>query len=349
MKPSTKKPEANRPPRTPAQTGNPPDTFTQLDPPLEREEPLSEEQELLDATEGLDLDVQQKALTYLAQKNIDVSVISVNLYKEKTEGGVKLCGKWKNQIPDSHNVGVIHGSGRYVLIITWPPRGIKKIEFELDKIYDQYKQEAAISGATPQMMKPPGEIAPAAPQFPSTQNNGHSDTVALLQVLVPLLRPPQDNMQHMNMMKMMMETFAMASVALKKSLLDQADFMEAIQERMLELGERQETTDEIPPLTDGTQTMPPVQTTQPKSLFELALPYIGPILAKLAGATSQEIQQTAGMVQAIPAVKEVLTDPKHKADCKKLIEYLDKKLGEKSPGKVDEILKALNVDRAMYQ
>lgn len=318
-----------------------------------------EEQENLPdlSTANLPENGKQKIYGWFARNNISFSDVTMTLYKLKTVGGNWVqCGKWVNEVPEEHDIGLIHGSGKYVFYAVWPGNGIKKFPFELDKIYDTYQREAAASGTVPDIMKSPAyrtappACAPVA-SSPSQQNSAIGDLAALIAAISPLVKqqaaPQQDVVGQFSMMNALMQkTFESTLAAMKNSVLSNADFYADMQSRLLDLKEQQQGQFEEEPLP-GENTMPQIPE-KPKTFFEQALPYIAPLLGKLVGASPEEIRATAGVVDSIPAVKEMISNPKNKEDCKNLISYLDKNIGEKAPGKVDQILKALHIDRAAY-
>jgi hypothetical protein len=312
------------------------------------QEPVSGQEEIEDPDEDLmaaagaiSPDTAAKASAWIAKKNASIEEITSIVYKEKPEGGKKQCGQWKNLIPDDHNIGVLFGAGRYSLWVQFPatknhPAGFNRWDFELDGMYDVYKKEAQQSGNFPLITK-----TSQIPQLPAAPaGNGIDNTLAIITALIPLLRPPQQE-SISESIKTSMMMFQMMNEVMKKSLMDNAEFFGEMQEMILDLKERN-----LPEPPEGDeQKMLPSPTDKPKGFLELALPYLAPILTKLVGATPEEITTTGAMVGAIPAVKDIITNPKHKADCKQLITYLDKQL---KPEKTDEILKALKVDRAQY-
>ena len=307
----------------------------ELPPPGQDDEDLPEtsaEEDLQETADTISPDVAQKAWEYIEKQKLQDVEITATLYRIKPEGGRRQCGRWKNQIPDEHNIGIVHGSGSYELILTWPPRGIKKYRFELDRYYDTLKQEAEMTGAVPALGRV--QYQQNAPQTALPVKTNGNQTLEIIQALVPLLRPQQNDNQFSQMLQM----YQMMNFVMKKSLMDSTEFFAQMQQKFLDQADNQ---------GEGEAGMngQAVQVEEKKSFIEQALPYIMPFIEKLTSGNPGERAMATGLVNSIPAVKEIITDPKHKSDCKSLITYLDKNL---PAGKTDEILKALKVDRGMY-
>lgn len=291
----------------------------------------------LAAASTINKDVRSKAEAWINKKNASLEEVTCILYKQKPEGGMKQCGQWKNLIPDEHNIGLAHGKGKYTLYAEFPktkdhPAGFNRWDFELDEIYDTYKREAQLAGNVP--------LISAKPQtaLQTAQNAGNGDTLAIIQTLIPLLRPPQESLSQTMQATMLM--YQMMNDVMKKSLMANAQFFAEMQEQLLDMRENTIPDEGETPVMP---TLPPPE--QKKSFIEQIMPIAIPILEKFLSGNPAEKAATVSMVEAIPAVKDMITDPKHKDDCKQLIGYLDKKL---KPEKTDEILKALKVDRGMY-
>jgi hypothetical protein len=297
------------------------------------------------AADEINPDVSQRVWEWINKRNKGQAEITCTLYKEKPEGGKKQCGKWKNQIPDEHNVGLVHGSGRYEMIVTFPkvgdnPMGIKKANFELDKYYDQLKQEAQMTGQVPTLGRLPQAVAPQAVTVYDPNPKG-DNTLEIIKTVFSMIQPMlQVQRAPDNTMSQMVQMYSMMNMIMKKSLMDNTDFMAEMQARLLG-GNGTPTAD-----AGGEDEVEPQAPEKPKTFLEQALPFIMPFLEKLTTGTAVEQTATANVISAIPAVQQIITDPKHKSDCKTLIAYLDKNLPK---GKTDDILLKLKVDRAMYQ
>jgi hypothetical protein len=320
------------------------DRFTPVfsDTEAEPADPDTEFQAVADTMGG---DISQKAWAWIEQKNATDLEITATLYKEKKEGGKAQCGKWKNQIPDEHSIGLVHGGGRYSIIVTYPktaknPPGVWKREFELDTHYNTLKQEAEMMGQTPALGRvqlPP--MFNTAPVSQAPVRNVTSEALELVKAIIPLIQQQQ---KPDNTLAQMTQMYQMMGFVMKKSLLDQTDFLAQMQERMMDnfMQNNQQSGN-----AEGEAVNPPVETEKPKTWLEQVLPYIAPFLEKMTSGNPAEKTATAALVNSIPAVQQIMTDPKHAEDCKKLIAYMDKQL---KPEKTDEILKALKVDRKMY-
>ena len=282
---------------------------------------------LLQAAEGVSKDLRAKVQSWLNNKNALLEEVTAKLYKITPQGNRQMCGKWTNLIPDEHSIGLQMGSGKYELYVDFPetkshPYGFKKETFELDKIYDVYRQEAALNGTTPKISQQP---APVPVPAPVPASNPMQDALLVLRELMPLIRqqqPVQSGFDMKSMMEMQSAMFLMSNAALKQSLISNTEFFAEMQDRMLELREREAMgngveEDEDQKILTGETGMKQIPDA-PKSFFELALPYIAPLLGRLVGASPDEIKTTAGIVDAIPAVKQMISDPKNKEDCKKL-------------------------------
>jgi len=105
------------------------------------------EQQNIENITDITLDAELSA--WLAENNYEALDTNFYLYKfEDPKGGSEkeLVDKWTNSIPDIHDIGVKHGSGRYLTVLTIPSgkkqeRQTINRRFKVGKYYDKLRLE----------------------------------------------------------------------------------------------------------------------------------------------------------------------------------------------------------------
>ena len=315
-----------------------------LDQPAADEPEAGTDTDLTDAADAVqNASFSAKAREWIEKSNIENLTVTATLYKYRgnhPSQGKTQCCKYENEFPDEHNVGLVYGSGKYSMIVTYPKGakqapGVRRFEFELHSHYDQLKREEEMRGGP--LNYGNGRFSPYPVQASQAPIDPFSGLERLLALVMPLMRPQVSG--GANEMLGMYNAMAMV---MRKNLTDQADFMKEIQDRMLDEQDEDPTN---PLQIAGAATMPVIAATPEVSWWEKLLPLAMPFLAKIAGADAGESAAAVAAVESIPQVKEILTDTRHKEDAKKMIATIEKSLGKE---KADNILKKLKIDRGLY-
>jgi hypothetical protein len=311
---------------------------------LQSKEETSEEELIKAGDASQDTGIRQSIERWVAEKHASLEEITTKVYKKKLGGGSKICGQWTTTIPDEHSIGLLHGAGEYTMYVSFPATkehasGFNRKDFELDAIYDVYKKNAQVEGNVPLIQR---TNQAQQPIVITNGNEGSDQTLAIIQALIPLLRTPQETPSQVMQATMMMSQ--MINEVIKANAVSNMELFAEMQERMIDLRDQALAP---PENAEGETKMIADQTAdKPKTFLEQALPFIMPFIERISGVSPAEQTVLGDAMKAVPVVKEIMTNPKHKTDCKSLIAYLDKNL--KTPQKTDEILKALGVDRGMY-
>jgi len=290
---------------------------------------LSEEQ--LIGMQGIDVTFDRRAAEWLAQENYEQQTAKVYLYKfddPKTGNAKALVDSWENEIPEQHEIGLQHGSGRYLLMITIPggekqKRGIRGWRFRLHPHYDELRAA---------YMREQAMIAPQGPYpFPARGGNGQQadplsaglDAVGkLVGVLAPLLTARQQDNGGGNMAGLMMQMYKGMGDVMKASARENVEFYGDLQRQIAGLPAPSEEGEDM----------------EEKGMLERVIPllaeYVPVMLGKGPGAKA-----TAATVRQLPMFKQVV---KSKAELTRIVSYMDQKYG---PEQTDTLLARLHVTR----
>jgi hypothetical protein len=298
----------------------PPNSFTRNDLDDDRQEPI-----------GGDADFDHRLEAWFCEKNYENLPAVITLYKFKSPNNpdsIYQCNQWKNEIPETHTIGLKFGAGKYKIIINIPPgKKQRKITtsrvFELGPYYDELmKQEQSRA-----FLDGPGGPRTQAAPLPAVTVAGPLDTgLALMErmlaMLAPIIaaatRPPS------NPGTEMIQAYASLNHILKEQALDTQNILTDRTRQMANL-----------PIEYGGDEPP----AQPKpDVLTAIIPFIAQIAEKILGGGPQGTI-AAGMVKSVPGFKNVVNNPN---DLKTIVAYLDKKF---SPEKTNVLLKKLKVER----
>lgn len=294
------------------------------------ENELDEERE---APIGGDVEFDANLDAFLSEHNAEQLPARVTLFRYKNPAGSETgprvqIDEWQNFVPSWHEIGVKHGSGKYIVQITIP-KGRKQRKTNatrsrvLDAHYDILKQEALnrnYSGGVPLAS---GQAAPPS----------KDQSLVIIERLAAIFGPiitaflarqntPLDPGSQMVSMYTAMNQLFKRQAEENMALLGQ------VTRDRLDAGYEEGADD----LEDLPEAVP-----QPSTLQQI-MPFIQQVAGMLMGGG---VKATAArtMVQAAPGFKDVLKNP---GEMKKIIAYLDKQYG---PDKTTAMLKQLKIGR----
>ena len=220
--------------------------------------------------------------------------------------------------PDESEIGLKHGSGRYLMMI-FPPDGnidgVKGYRFRLGKIWDnrRYQQPEQISS-------PPSSVH----VHQAGGGAGLAETMQLMEKILalfsPILTAPRDN----SASEMMIQNVKMIGDVMREQAVQQIGFIQEIARAQL--------------TGNGDNAMAAVDTEPQTSLIEQIIPLVNDWLPKLIGNNAQS-KAVSTIVRGTPLFNQVVNDRKTIA---RLIAYLDK---EKGREQTDQLLAALKLGR----
>src|SRR5271157_1826560 len=305
----------------------------------ERPGPDLEDNELDSAREepiGGDEDFDSNLDSFLSERNSEQLPARITLSRYKNplggENGARVqIDEWQNFIPSWHEIGIKHGSGRYIIQITIP-KGRKQRKTNasrskvLDVHYDILKQEAlnrAYAGAVPA-----GKVQPIAP---ASQDQSLVIIERLMGLFAPIITamlarqaaPASPGAEMVSMYGAMNQLF-------KRQAEENMNLLNGLTRDRLENGFEDDTDD--PEIGDLDR-----QPAQP-SFFQQAAPFISEALKMLLGGGPQGAAAGA-IIKKVPGFKEVINNP---GELKKFIAEMDRTIGT---DKVNQALKKLKVAR----
>ena len=278
---------------------------------------------------GGDADFDHKLEAWFTEKNYENLPAVVTLYKFKNPANLDSlyqCNQWKNELPETHIIGLKFGAGKYKIIINIPPgKKQRKITtsrvFELGPYYDTRMKEE--QGRV--FLEGPDRQSPASLPVSSVAAPVEASLALMermLAMLSPILaaamRPPQSPAAEM------VQAYASLNHILKEQAMD----TQAI------LTDRTRQLANLPLEYSGDGEPPPAK----PDVLTAIIPFIAQIAEKILGGGPQGAI-AAGMVKQVPGFKNVVNNP---GDLKTIITYLDKKF---SPDKTNILLKKLKVER----
>ena len=295
---------------------------------------LDEERE---APVGGDVEFDSNLDSFLSEHNAEQLPVRITLFRYKnqfgTESGPRTqIDEWQNFIPTWHEIGLKHGSGRYIININIP-KGRKQRKLNatrsrvLDAHYDALKQEAqnrAYMGGT---VGPPPAGQPA-------RGGGQDQSLVIIERLMALFTPILTALLSRQNTPMdpgaqMVSIYGAMNQLFKRQAEENMQLLNAVTRDRVDGGFDTEDIEEA----DGSG----VAETQPSTLQQI-MPFIQQVAGMLLGGG---VKATAArtMVQSAPGFKEVLKNP---GEMKKIISYLDKQYG---PDKTTAMLKSLKICR----
>ena len=275
------------------------------------------------------------------------------LYLYKFEGNTELkvfCGKWTNEIPEEHTVGLTFGSGKYVVIATIPElykknkkAGIKTIRFKIHSHYDTLRAQNPTGnfsgvGFNPAFVGMGSRGVVSENKSPQNVGNGNSITenaFAMLEKMMTLFMPLIAQKQASSPDPFGM--FKMVGDVMKQSTRDNALFLRELTEKRL-----LPDNGDINNMPSYPEKEPEPAPEKEENIIEKLLPMVEkflPLLMSQSPRAQLASQGVIAMAKAAPQFQKVVKD---RTELNKLIAFLDSKYTSK---KVDVMLKKLGVTR----
>lgn len=210
--------------------------------------------------------------------------------------------------PDQHEIGLKHGSGRFLATVTikpcerFPKGKFRSYRFRLHSCYDEmsaeYKRKKIVvqPAAAPESQPPQQAFyqypPPAVPQ-PVSKSFDFMQLLSIAEKLIPLITPflnrpqPRDNMQGL-----IKESYSVVSDLMKQTFMENFKMIQQLQQNQIEKIEDMENQQ---------------QEDKKPSLLETFAPLLGDILPKLLKDDVQsKILATA--IKGAPQMKQLLDD-----------------------------------------
>jgi hypothetical protein len=246
---------------------------------------------------------------------------SVTLYQYEQKSGNKkaLCGSWEDEIPTINDIGMMYGSGRYRMYITFPgneDRKHNKINsyvFYIHAHYDKLRQK-------------PINNVPAIGSMGFDQAAGMDSAFQMFQKVFAMILPIMSmgkQEQSPPMQEMLVENYRTMNEVMKANFLDQQKMYVDLMRDRADLGEVE------PAETEETGM---------SALLKTALPIIEGMFPNLKGNEQADID-IQNQVKQNPQFQALL---KNRGDFQKVITHLDKSYGKKE---VNQMLKNLEIPR----
>jgi len=280
----------------------------------------------------------EKLNDWLSRSNAESAEVKLFVYKFEGNGDEKaLCGKYSgNEIPDEHDLGLEHGSGRFLAIAHIPTDKGKKTNswrFRISPRYDELKKQKILENNPyapyPYAMPPVKGEASLPVQTAPVDNI--KQLAELVSVLKPLLAPTASPLQEMQFgQKIMMQNFEAMNEMMKASLLDTN---KAIREAL-----RHNLNGDI---SEGEYMQNDEEEEEDKGILgqlEQVLPLLEQFIPKLL-AKGPQGNVTAAMVRGLPQYKEIANNAEA---VKSLIAFVEKKHGKEA---TEALLKKLKIAR----
>lgn len=179
---------------------------------------------------------------YIETEKLNAEELHVYLYKFENpiSGKKKYCADRFDieSVPDQHEIGLEHGSGRYILFVSVPkckqfPKGTSKtFYFILGKNYDEKMREAKRMNTVPDQVQQPAQQTVPAPA--AAGMSGFSEAFQLIErvisVFTPLLKQqipqqqPPDALQ-----EAMKQSYQMVSQIMKNSMMENFKMIQQFQ------------------------------------------------------------------------------------------------------------------------
>jgi hypothetical protein len=298
-------------------------------------------QTLQEVAEGDQLGAQLDTaiIDWLERANAGEATPKLYLYKfdNPNDGkGKKLISRWENsEVPDEHGIGLMFGSGKYLMIATLPglkKNNVKAWTFAIHPYYDELRRNQQIAGNPPTVQGFPTIPTPLKvftepqPAQPNPTEMGLRMVREVIQMLSPLLAQPKSGNTVDNAGALMMQNYQMMQEVLKGNLVSNTKLY-ADMAKM--------ARDGVPPAddTDEDEDEPEAQ-----SIIEKIMPMLQEWLPVLLGE-GPKARAAVATVKALPQFQELKGNP---GELSRVVAYLDKTEGKE---KADKLLKRLKVNR----
>lgn len=278
-----------------------------------------------------------KLREFLTLNNCEQVAPLVYLYKfdHPTAGEHRsLICKYDNEIPDAHTVGLAHGSGRYLIMITTPQTRTQKqlirgYRFRIHPHYDSLRMQMsnnATSNGTPFNNMRPVTPSPVV-DTRNTISEGLQMIKEVLSIVAPLMQRPESTMPDMG--AFMMKQYSAMGEVMKTNLIESGKLVaEGQRARIMALTDNSTIGDE-----DIENEVP-----EETGILAQIMPFMSQFLPVLLGS-GPAATATAKAVQSLPQFSQVVNNPH---EVKNLVSYLDKTKGREA---TDRVLKRLKIER----
>lgn len=289
--------------------------------PVEPEDSTAVEEVDESELEGLEPSYITKVQEYLAKEKIEEQP-KYYLYRydnyDRGEGKALFDKFLDCDPPDEHDIGMEHGSGRWLLIMVIPGRSkgnIKAYRFRTHPRYDSRLTPRTIEGQ-------PGTVV-VPYQQPRKDNGSMTDALAVIERLmcsiIPLVVKDNSN-PSFDMGQAMINNYTAMNAIMKKQMMENIELLNDLSRDKVG-GEEVGTTTEDEP-----------------TMIEQLSPFLNQVLPMLLGGGAKA-QAASAMVQSAPQFKSIIED---RGKFRKIVKYLDEKEGK---DKTDKLLKTLKLKR----
>jgi len=236
---------------------------------------------------------------FLEKEEMEDSLPTYYLYKfDNYYSGKKnsLVDRYEDQSPpDEHDIGMKHGSGRYMLFCTVPncrqfPNGTTRAyRFRVNPIYDDRRNSASKENQQ-QIFTGPYPPQFQAPQQPA--GNNLTDTIGLMKEVVSMITPllSQKKDESSSMREIITESYSVVGEIMRTSMMEQMKIMQHMTKQQLKLPDFSKETEPEPP-----------------GIIEKFLPVISEWLPKLMGS-GPSAAMAGSLVKSIPQFRDIIDD-----------------------------------------
>lgn len=172
--------------------------------------------------------VEVKVQAWLERVNAEDSIPKAYVYKcvGNSQTNKELIGRWENEIPDEHEIGMLAGSGNYLMAISLPYKDGKprqtSFTFRIGTTYDEARKKQAYNGPSP-VYEPSRQVQvvqqPAGPQIDPMAMM--KDTMTMFAQMMQVLRPEPSP----DVSKLMIGQYQAMSEILKGNLQQTDEFL----------------------------------------------------------------------------------------------------------------------------
>lgn len=285
--------------------------------------------------------VEDRFREWLEEIDCDTSSVKVVLYKfdHPHSGPAKsqIC-KWEGELPDTHQIGLMFGSGRYLLWVNSNERGkYKAIALKIHPYYDELRRKSAMNGEQlPGMPVNYSQNTPyITPQRTPETGNGMEAAFGMVERVFALLTPIiASRAAQPDPAEKMLGMYAGLNRILQQSAIENSRLInESLRPRLPAPADSYDDEYEPEPGQGATMGQEP-----PKSILDQIIPLIGQFAPLLLGS-SPAAQTAAQTIKQLPQFRNVVKD---ETELRAIIAHLDKTQG---PKKTDAVLKRLGVTR----
>lgn len=249
---------------------------------------------------------------YLTKQRLLDSSYVISLYRYDNEHTQQktFCGKYVDMIPSEHDIGLEHGSGKYLSVLQAIDKFGKRrgttSSYKIDKRYDILREQ--------------NKMMPES-NYPALYHGGNGmqgvgEAMKIMQsmvaMLIPLIRPSQ---QPQSMSDVMSENFKSMNDVMKNVYMDNAQFYNDIIREKSDISEVVESEEEASGFM---------------GILNQITPLIETLLPKIT-ARGQQSVDAVNTIKSIPGYKQVIRDAKV---IKGLIDFIKEKHGAETAVKV---------------